>query len=159
MTGLLPGYKTCFFCGPATGGLGLEIQYADGTVFCEFIADQRFQGYDGMMHGGIVAGILDEVMWWALFVETKIISATTKMEIEFKRPIISKETYRAKGQVLEVIHNTYNVTGIIENSSGHVCAKANGYFRRLKRYTMEDVMKHLDFRGVPQEIRSFFQLK
>ncbi|HOP84999.1 MAG TPA: PaaI family thioesterase [Syntrophorhabdaceae bacterium] len=159
MTGLLPGYKTCFFCRPATGGLGLEIQYADGTVFCEFIADQRFQGYDGMMHGGIVAGILDEVMWWALFVETKVISATTKMEIEFKRPIISKETYRAKGQVLEVIHNTYNVTGIIENSSGHVCAKANGYFRRLKRYTMEDVMKHLDFRGVPQEIRSFFQLK
>ncbi|HPP06291.1 MAG TPA: PaaI family thioesterase [Syntrophorhabdaceae bacterium] len=158
MKGLLPGYKTCFFCGPATGGLGLEMQCADGAVFCQFTANQRFEGYNGMMHGGIVAGILDEVMWWALFVETKIIAATTKMEIEYKRPVISKETYRARGQVLRLIHNTYHVSGIIETPSGQLCARANGYFRRLKRYTMEDIMKHLDFRGVPEEIRSFFQL-
>jgi hypothetical protein len=29
MNGLLPGYKKCFFCGPATGGLGLELQYTE----------------------------------------------------------------------------------------------------------------------------------
>lgn len=158
MTGLLPGYKKCFFCGPATGGLGLEIEYADGAVICQFNANHKFQGYDGMMHGGIVAGILDEIMWWALFMETRVIAATTKMEIEFKRPVLSGETYRAKGQVIRSVHNTFNVSGVIESLSGDLCARANGYFRRIKGFTMEDIVNHLDFRGVPQEIRSFFQL-
>ncbi len=71
MDGLLPGYKKCFFCGPATGGLGLELHYTDDGAICEFTAGDRFQGYDGMLHGGIVTGILDEVMWWTVFTPDK----------------------------------------------------------------------------------------
>lgn len=158
MTGLLPGYKKCFFCGPATGGLGLELTYHDKMVYCTFIAKDKFQGYDGMMHGGIVSGILDEVMWWALFMETKVVAATTKIEVEFKRPILSGETYTAKAQVIRSFHNTYNVSGAIENLKGEVCAKGNGFFRKMRGFTIEDIIKHLDFRGVPNEIRSFFQV-
>ncbi|MDD5008215.1 MAG: PaaI family thioesterase [Syntrophorhabdaceae bacterium] len=158
MTGLLPGYKKCFFCGPATGGLALGLQHADGAVFCEFTADQKYQGYDGVMHGGIVSGILDEVMWWALFMETKIITATSKIEVEFRRPIICGEAYRAKGQVLRSVHGTYNVSGLIENASGHVCAKAHGFYRKTKGFTVEDIIRHLDFRGVSPEVRALFQL-
>ena len=70
MNGLLPGTTTCFFCGRSTGGLGLELHYAGGVASCEFTARETFQGYAGMLHGGIITGILDEVMFWAVLMET-----------------------------------------------------------------------------------------
>jgi uncharacterized protein (TIGR00369 family) len=156
MEGLLPGYKKCFFCGPATGGLSLELQYADETVFCEFTAHENFQGYDGMLHGGIVTGVLDEVMWWTLFVNTKTICATSKIEAEFKRPILCNNTYRASGKLLSSAHGVYNLSGSIKDTSGRLCARGKASFRKTKGFTMEGIMKHLDFRRVPPEIRLLF---
>lgn len=158
MEGMLPGYKKCFFCGPATGGLGLELQYAEGKAFCEFVADERFQGYDGMLHGGIVSGILDEVMWWTLFVNTHAISATSKLEIEFRRPVANGQVYRASGEYHEVARGTYHLSGVIADAAGRACARAKGQFRKTRGFTMDDVKKHLDFRGVPPEIRALFPL-
>ena len=155
--GLLPGYKKCFFCGPATGGLSLHIQYADGTAFCDFIAHEKFQGYDGMLHGGIVTGILDEVMWWTLFMETKTVCATWKIEAEFKRPIKCGEAYRASGQLVRSAHGTYYVAGLIEDASKQQCALGNASFRKIRKFTIKDIVEYLDFRGVPPEVRSLFE--
>ncbi len=154
--GLLPGYKKCFFCGPATGGLALELQYADGAAFCEFTADERFQGYDGMLHGGIVTGILDEVMWWTLFMETGMLAATWKIDVEFRRPILCRNEYRVSGNLVGPVRAAHHLAARIEDASGKTCAAAKGFFRRNKGITLEDLAGHLDFRGVPQEIRSLF---
>ena len=128
MDGLLPGYKKCFFCGPATGGLGLELRYGDGKAACEFTASDKFQGYDGILHGGIVSGILDEVMWWTVFTQTRQMCATSRIEVEFKRPV----------------------------ECGKVCARGNASFREFM-FTLEELAMHLDFRGVSDEIRALFQ--
>ena len=155
MNGLLPGYKKCFFCGPATGGLALAIQYGGGAASCEFTAHEKFQGYNGMLHGGIVTGILDEVMWWTLFMETKKICATWKIEVEFKRPVLCGKTYRAAGRFVRATHNLFYLEGIIEDDSGKLCARGNASFRKTRGFTLEGITEHLDFRGVPSEIRSF----
>lgn len=156
MTGLLPGYKKCFFCGPATGGLGLELHYGERSAFCEFVANERFQGFDGMLHGGIVTGILDEVMWWTLVMEKKVICATSKIEVHFKKPILCGDGYRASGCLVGTTGRTDLVSGKIEDKAGHICARSAGSFRTIGRFTMDDVVKYLDFRGVPPEIRSLF---
>jgi uncharacterized protein (TIGR00369 family) len=157
MEGLLPGYKKCFFCGPATGGLALELHYGDGKVTCKFTAHERFQGYDGMLHGGIVTGILDEVMWWTLFMETKKICATWKIEAEFKRPVVCGKTYYVSGRLLHTTHNTYHLSAHITDDSEKLCAQGNASFRRTRGFNVEDITKYLDFRGVPKEIHSLFQ--
>ncbi len=157
MEGLLPGYKKCFFCGPSADGLCLEIQYADGKAFCEFTAHEKFQGYDGMLHGGIVTGIIDEVMWWTLFANTKALCATSKIEVEFKMPILCNHSYRASGLILNSTKNLYYLQGIIEDKSGRVCVRGKGTFRKTKGFTMDGIMKYLDFRGVPLEIKSIFE--
>ena len=152
----LPAYKKCFFCGPATGGLALEVRYAGGKAFCDFTAHERFQGYDGMLHGGIVAGVLDEVMWWTLFAQTKAVTATWKLEVEFRRPIVCGETYRASGEVTGPARGGYTLSGVIEDRQGRACARATGLFRKTKGFRMEDVVKLLDFRGVSGEMRALF---
>jgi len=156
MIGLLPGYKKCFFCGPATGGLALELYYQEKRAFCEFVAHEKFQGFDGMLHGGIVTGILDEVMWWTLVMEMKVICATSKIEVQFKKPILCGDGYRASGYLVETTGRTYLVSGQIEDEEGHICARSTGSFRTIGRFTMDDVAKYLDFRGVPSEIQLFF---
>jgi acyl-coenzyme A thioesterase PaaI-like protein len=156
MMGLLPGYKKCFFCGPATGGLALELHYQEKGAFCGFVAQEKFQGFDGMLHGGIVTGILDEVMWWALVMEKQVICATSKIEVHFKKPILCGDMYRASGCLTGTTGRTYLVSGQLEDEAGHVCARSTGSFRAIGKFTMEDVVKYLDFRGVPPEIRSLF---
>lgn len=158
MNGLLPGTKTCFFCGRATGGLALELHYIDGVASCEFTPRETFQGYDGMLHGGIITGIIDEVMWWTLFMETKKICATWKIEVEFKRPVVCGNAYHASGHLLPATSNAdYFTTGIIEDESGKACAIGSASFRMMRGITLEDMREQLDFRGVPPEMLSLFQ--
>jgi len=156
MDGLLPGYKKCFFCGPATGGLGLELRYGDGKAACEFTASDKFQGYDGILHGGIVSGILDEVMWWTVFTQTRQMCATSRIEVEFKRPVECGKVYRASGSFLKKTGKIYYLSGLIEDERGKVCARGNASFREFM-FTLEELAMHLDFRGVSDEIRALFQ--
>ena len=111
-----------------------------------------------MLHGGIIAGILDEVMFWTVFMETKKICATWKIEIEFQRPVVCGKIYLASGRLLPATNNgDYLASGSIEDESGKSCAKGNASFRMMKGVTFEALMEYLDFGGVSPEIRSLFQ--
>jgi uncharacterized protein (TIGR00369 family) len=156
MREVLPKYEKCFFCGPATGGLALELHYADEKAICEFVAHERFQGYDGMLHGGIVTGILDEVMWWTLFVKTKVVSATWKIEVEFRRPVVCGNRYKASAQLQSESSKTFHLSSEIIDDENRLCARGTGAFRKTKGFALEDVVKVLDFRGVSPRLRSIF---
>lgn len=157
MKEFLPKYEKCFFCGPATGGLALLLHHVNDRAICEFTAHEKFQGYVGMLHGGIVTGILDEVMWWALFVRTMAVCATWKIEVEFRRPVATGNRYIASGEFLGVASNLYHLSSEIVDEEKRVCARATGTFRRTKGFSLEDVAKVLDFRGVSPYMRSLFE--
>ena len=56
----------CFACGTLnTSGMGLMLHVEPGRSRVELTLEPRFQGWDGIAHGGIVCTILDEVMAWA----------------------------------------------------------------------------------------------
>lgn len=136
----------------------MELHYGGESVFCKFVAQEKFQGYVGMLHGGIVTGILDEVMWWTLFMEERVVCATSKIEVHFKRPVLCGNSYVASGSLLKVTGRTYQMSGRIEDEKGYECARSAGSFRKIEKYTLDDVVKHLDFRGVPPDIRSLFSV-
>ena len=53
----------CFACGANNpSGLHLQFTYGEGTAEARFTAARVFQGYPGIMHGGLVATLLDEAM-------------------------------------------------------------------------------------------------
>jgi acyl-coenzyme A thioesterase PaaI-like protein len=58
-----PNSKMCFVCG-LENPLGLKLhiyQTAPGVIETTYTAPEHFQGYPGVLHGGIVATILDEI--------------------------------------------------------------------------------------------------
>lgn len=149
----LPSYKKCFFCGRDSDGLHLKIAYKGGICSCDFVTDGAFQGYRGVAHGGIVSGVLDELMWWTILVETGAMCFTWKMDIEFRRPVACGETYRAVGSYQGVRHGNYQVSAHIEDASGKVCAKAVGMFRKARDMSNEELFRNLDFSESSQQIK------
>jgi len=58
----------------------------NGKTSAEFQGDNRFQGYKGILHGGIIATLLDATMTHCLF-HHNIIALTADMRVRFVHPI------------------------------------------------------------------------
>jgi acyl-coenzyme A thioesterase PaaI-like protein len=58
-----PNSRMCFICGLQNPvGLHLHVyEIEPGTVESKYTAAEHFQGYPGVLHGGIVGAIIDEI--------------------------------------------------------------------------------------------------
>ena len=87
-----PNSKMCFICGVDNPvGLHLHIYaIAPGVVESTYIAPEHFQGYPGVLHGGIVGAILDELCGRAQM-GTDIMAPrfmfTAKLEVKYRRNV------------------------------------------------------------------------
>jgi acyl-coenzyme A thioesterase PaaI-like protein len=81
-------HRNCFACGSDNEiGLGLKFhKREDGTVFGNFFADPKFEGYSGIIHGGIVATLLDSAMTHCLLMED-IPGLTGRLSVKYSAPI------------------------------------------------------------------------
>jgi acyl-coenzyme A thioesterase PaaI-like protein len=78
----------CYGCGPDNpAGFALQAVAApDGGVRAEMSFDGRFLGAPGLVHGGALAGVLDDVFGMVL-VRELIPAVTTDLAVRFRRPI------------------------------------------------------------------------
>ena len=76
---------TCFACGQANP-IGLRLRFeADGEgIRAEFTPGPQYQGYEGLLHGGIVAAALDDAMA-NLFHMRGRETVTARLEIRYRR--------------------------------------------------------------------------
>ena len=75
----------CFACGQENP-IGLRLRFkADGDTVCaEFTPGAHYQGYDGVVHGGIVAAALDDAMAHLFHMMGREL-LTARLEIRFRR--------------------------------------------------------------------------
>jgi len=89
----------CFACGSLnTNGLQLALHLEDARSWTQLAVDERFEGWQGIAHGGIVATILDEVMAWALVAEDNW-GVTARMQVDFRKPVQIGRPIRADGWI------------------------------------------------------------
>lgn len=68
-------------------GLNLEFYASDaGQVTASFNYDKQYQGYPGIIHGGIISAILDGAMTNCLFALNRI-AVTADFRIRFRHPV------------------------------------------------------------------------
>jgi len=154
---ILPVYKQSFFCKKdRADGMGLNVMYEDHTVYCEMIVDNRFEGYHDVVHGGMLFGILDVLMWHIIFMETKKIGMTRKTEMEFFKPVMCNEQYKAIGKFDRVVGRDIYASAWIEDSDGECYARVTALFREGKDLSAADFLKNLDFSDTTPEIKAHF---
>jgi acyl-coenzyme A thioesterase PaaI-like protein len=119
----------CFACGTLNaGGLGLALHVEPGRSWTELAIDRRFEGWEGIVHGGILCTILDEVMAWALVGEDNW-GVTARMAVEFRRPVEVGAAIRAEGWITRSRRRIVDAAGrIVDASSGVELATATGVY-------------------------------
>ena len=81
----------CFGCGENNPiGLKLSFKWDGKTARAEATPSKLYQGWPGIVHGGIITSMLDEAMSYAVRFEG-MNCLTAKMQIEFKRPALIDE--------------------------------------------------------------------
>jgi uncharacterized protein (TIGR00369 family) len=89
----------CFGCG-ADNEEGLRMRFSptdDGSV-CEFVVPERYQSWRGMVHGGVVALMLDEAVGWAAWHAGRP-GLTGRLDVRYRRPLRLGERVRVVGRV------------------------------------------------------------
>lgn len=129
----LPWVRRSFFVGQdRKGGLRLKFVYQDGMVTCDVKVDTRFEGYQGVVHGGMIFGILDVMMWYAIFLTTRKVSLTRKGDMDFLKPVFCERIYKARARFLRIEEKDIFASAWIEDDEGGICAEVTGLFREMK---------------------------
>ncbi len=123
----------CFACGPSNPyGLKLKIDVKpDGESYVEFIPKREYEGYPGIMHGGITSTILDEIMVYACK-SYDVDVVTAKIEVRFLKPVPIGKKLTAYGKVIGKKGKAYLTEGEIKGEDGKVLASAKGVFFPIK---------------------------
>ncbi|VGO16815.1 hypothetical protein PDESU_05407 [Pontiella desulfatans] len=95
-------HRNCLLCGdlnPRSLGLRFE-PHGDDGVRAEFQGHEDLQGYDGILHGGIIASLLDSAMTHCLF-HRKVRAVTGDLQIRYKHSIPCNSTVDVQAKLVE----------------------------------------------------------
>ncbi len=120
---IMPKYPTCFVCGPDNDrGLKLTFTETEKGVEAPFNLPGNLCGYKGVVHGGILATILDEGLGWAGFPATGKQYLTAELKVRYKHPVMSNTDYKLVARLVELKKKIYLAEGEIVDMEGKVHA-------------------------------------
>jgi uncharacterized protein (TIGR00369 family) len=91
----------CFACGTLNPiGLRMEVSFHDNKAYSRLSLKREFQGWSDIVHGGVMATILDEIMAHAVlhYVGQAV---TTSLQVTYRAPLKVGEEFEAIGYVVE----------------------------------------------------------
>lgn len=126
---LQPNSRSCFACGMENGaGLRMRFFETEGPpvqVVSEYTVPRRYQGYPGVVHGGIIATMLDEVTSRTVFrVDPPRFVVTARLSVRYRRPVPVEQPLRLTGRVVEDKGRVITTAGTIEDSEGTLLAES-----------------------------------
>ena len=124
----------CFGCGRLNEH-GLQLTFyrnEDGNgVWAPFTPTAAFEGYGGIIHGGIICTLLDEVMAWSLY-RQQTWAVTGQLNTRFRKPVEVGVPVRLVGRLEEHRGRLLQVRGELRRESDDVLlAESSGTFMRV----------------------------
>ena len=111
-----PSSRTCFLCG-RQNDIGLKMTWYSDTeaqqIWSIVTVPEHFNGYPNVVHGGIVAAILDETAGRSLLLsgDPDDLMVTLKLEVRYRRPTPTDTPLKAVGWILKRTKNRAQVAG------------------------------------------------
>lgn len=129
--------ERCFGCGPENeGGMHLDAtDLDDGSAEIRTAIPAMYCGYEGTVHGGIQAVLMDEV--FARVVDRAVCErvgerrriVTARLDLRYRRACPTEELVIATGFVETVSWPSLHASGAIRDESGAVLTTAKSRFR------------------------------
>lgn len=92
--------QPCFGCAPAHPfGFRLRFAREGDDIVTRFVPAERYQGPPGIMHGGLVAALADEIGAWAIIGLLEKFGFTAQMSGKLARPVRIGEEVEGRGRI------------------------------------------------------------
>ena len=122
-------YNQCFGCG-LDNPIGLQVDgfaREDDTITASFESRDLYAGFHGVLHGGVLATALDEILAWTAILVAGTMAVTAKMDFKFRNPAPPDATYQLEGRLIEQRGKRLVLEGSC-STGGKVVAEAHALF-------------------------------
>ena len=123
-----PNSNFCFVCG-RNNPRGLYMRFFDNgndEVWAEHVISDEYQGYPGIVHGGVQSAILDEIICRVSLVEDiHNFMVAAKMEVRFRRPVPTEVLLRFEARREHLEGGRGRATGTVLLPDGSVGTEAS----------------------------------
>ncbi|MFH1074450.1 MAG: PaaI family thioesterase [Candidatus Firestonebacteria bacterium] len=128
----------CFACGKNNpDGLKLDFRMEGGKLYTDYTFPKKFQGYAGIVHGGMLSLVLDEVMVnlpWKKY-NNPVVSA--ELNIRLRKPARIGEKIIFSAEIEKEVKNIIFVKGSAASESGEIFATASAKCLKVDLDTLE----------------------
>jgi len=131
--------RMCFVCG-RENPVGLRAQFtSDGRrIYCTYTPRDEYQGYPGVVHGGVLCALLDETLGRTCFlIGDDNWMVTAKMELRFKAPVPTGKPLTAIGEIVRDRGRLLESHGEIRLEDGTLAMEANATYIRAPKEVVE----------------------
>ncbi|HXL01934.1 MAG TPA: PaaI family thioesterase [Candidatus Atribacteria bacterium] len=119
--------NNCLFCGSQNPyGFHLVFRQEDSFTVTETTVPWYYQGFKGVVHGGIIAALLDEVMSHSLK-NAGIEAVTGTLEARYIKPLLTEKPLITRGQIVKKEGRIIETQGEVIQG-GEVVARGKGVF-------------------------------
>lgn len=104
----------CIVCGSDNHrSMGLKfVTDSDGVTTTIFHGNSSFQGYNGILHGGIITTLLDATMTHCLF-NQHVMALTADLQVRFLQPIPCDAILKIQAQIVHIKRAIYFVESTV----------------------------------------------
>ncbi|GIK08262.1 MAG: acyl-CoA thioesterase [Anaerolineaceae bacterium] len=149
-----PNSLQCFVCG-LENPIGLHIHFyetAPGEVTAEYTAPENYQGYPGILHGGITAAILDEATGRS-FMGTDAAASqfmyTAELKVKYKKKVPVGQPLKIVGRRVKRMRWTAEATAAIYDADGELLAEAAAILVNLPEQPPAEDLERLGWKVYP----------
>ena len=123
------GHAGCLLCG-AENPWSLRLAFepdGNGGVSTALEPDERLQGYDGMLHGGVAAALLDAAMTHCLF-HRGVRAVTADLRVRYPQPVPMGSRIGLRAWVMESHAPLYRLKAELADRDRRVLVWAQATF-------------------------------
>jgi uncharacterized protein (TIGR00369 family) len=137
----LPHTRSCFVCGESNPvGLQLRLETDGRIVQTRFTPRPEHVGFKRVVHGGILATVLDELMVWACAVATGRFAFCAELKVRFVKPLApGDEVVAAAELVVNRRDRIFEAKAELKNRAGEVLASGSGKYLPVKEAELTEM--------------------
>jgi uncharacterized protein (TIGR00369 family) len=125
----------CFICGlqnPVGLHMAIYNDHNNNCIYSNVVIPDQYQSYPGVVHGGIVATMLDEISGRATIMDgsDQNLMVTLKLEVKYRLPTPTNTPLKIIGRVVSQNESRAKVVGEIQLADGTVTASCESLLAR-----------------------------
>ncbi|MCI0474798.1 MAG: PaaI family thioesterase [Anaerolineales bacterium] len=127
-----PNSDHCFVCG-RKNPIGLQMHFYsgdDGCVYADYTPRDEHQSYPGVMHGGLITAMLDEIIGRTAIAHN-LWCMTAQLTVRFKKPVPIGAALKLKGEIAKKTGRLLEGRGEIRLPDGTLAVEATGTYIKI----------------------------